>query len=176
MPGVEVSPEHDHLVLLVASRNLGNGVVGGSTLGIRTIDDVELEFDRSAVLEDARDAAVVLVPHDHGGHGFVRIVGRVVERDNLPVFAAGIIDANQCALFDEELIDFRPELTRGNGAGLWRLLPASATLPAAALPRAGIVRIVSGLHVLVGAALRRRREAYRNKPRLANEYDRPLHL
>src|SRR5204862_1038523 len=61
-------------------------------------------------------------------------------------------------------------------AGLWRLLPASATLPAAALPRIGIVRIVSGLHVLVGAALRRRREVYRNKPRLANEYDRPLNL
>src|SRR5206468_1060537 len=35
---------------------------------------------------------------------------------------------------------------------------------------------VSGLHVLVGAALRRRREVYRNKPRLANEYDRPLNL
>ena len=81
---------------------------GGSPFRIGAIDDVELELDRRAVGEDARDAAVVLVAHDDGRHRLGRGRRSVVERDDLAVLAARVVDANERAVVDEELVDLRP--------------------------------------------------------------------
>ena len=51
-------------------------------------------FDRRAVGEDARDAAVVLVAQDDGRQRLGAVVRRGVERADLAVLAAGVVDAD----------------------------------------------------------------------------------
>ena len=87
VPRVEVAAEHHDFVLLVGAGNLRDRVVGGPPFRIHRVDDVELELDRRAVGEDARDAAVVFVAQHDRRHRLREIVGAVVERDDLAVLA-----------------------------------------------------------------------------------------
>ena len=111
LPRIEVTAEHHHFVLLVAAGDFRDRVVRRPAFRIDLVDDVELEIDRGAVGQDARDAAVVLVAHDDRRHDLVDVVGAVVERDDLAVFTSGVVDADQHALSLEELVnpgvDFR---------------------------------------------------------------------
>ena len=51
------------------------------------------------------DAAVVLVAHHDGRRRLGDVVGGIVERANLSVVAAGIVDAHQRAAVDEKLVE-----------------------------------------------------------------------
>ena len=48
-----MAAEHHNLASFVAAGDLGDHVVAGATLGIRTIDDVELEVDGGIDAETA---------------------------------------------------------------------------------------------------------------------------
>ena len=175
VPRVEVSAEHDDLVLLVRARDLRDRVVRRVPLRIRPVDDVEFEAHRRAIGEDPRDAAVVLVAHDDGGHGLRDVVRAVVERDDLAVRAAGVVDARGRLVLDEERVHALVNLARREAA-VGRLLTASA---AAALTEAAPTPLARGILVGVGgvAASRvdvgeprlRRVEVDRNEDRLADE-------
>ena len=51
VPRVEMAAEHDHLVGLVAARDLRDRVVAGAALGIAAVHDLELELDLPLVSE-----------------------------------------------------------------------------------------------------------------------------
>ncbi len=172
MPRIEVAAEHHDFVLLVRSRDLGDGVVRRLPFRIDTVDDVEFELDGGAVSENARDAAVILVPHDDGRHGGGDVVGAVVERDDLPVFASGVVDADLRAVRQEEAIDLFADL-RGRHRG--RRSGGSA---AAAAERAGVrvVGVELPAHLLVVAAPGRRRDRHRHEQVPADENDVAAHL
>ena len=87
VPRVEVAAEHHDFVLLVGAGNFRDRVVRRPPFRIHLVDDVELELDRRAVGEDARDAAVVLVAHDDGRHRLGDVERAVVEGDDLAVLA-----------------------------------------------------------------------------------------
>ena len=59
-------PEHDHLVSEVGTGEFSDRVVDGGAVGMGAIDDVELQLDWvGPERQQARDTAVVLVPHHH---------------------------------------------------------------------------------------------------------------
>src|SRR5262245_24997146 len=162
MPGIEVSAHDHHLVLLVRPGNFRDGVVRGSSLGISAIDDVELEFDRRAVAENSCDSSVVLVSYDDRRDGLGDVKGSVVERDDLPVFPAGIVHADDRAVINKKLIDPGLELPGRDCARPWSLLAPSAS---PALACTGVAGIVPGLHVFIGVSLCGGREVHGYKPR-----------
>ena len=88
MPRIEVAAEHHDFVPSCRCPESPRWCCKRSCLPDTPVDDVELELDRRAVGEDARDAAVVLVPHHDGRHRLREVVRAVVERDDLAVLAA----------------------------------------------------------------------------------------
>ena len=168
--------EHHDFIFLVCSGNLGDRVVRRPSFWIDPVHDVELELDRCAVGKDSGNASVVLVSQDDGWDRLGEVVRRVVECDDLTVLASRVVDTNERATLDEELIDLRSELACGDRAGLRRLLPASAALSAAALSRIGVGGIVRRLHVVLRAPLRGGGEIDRHESRSADQHDGALDL
>src|SRR5262245_12094545 len=153
--------QHHHFVLLIRPRNLGDGVVGGSPFGVGAIDDVEFEVDRGAIGQDSSDSSVVFVSDHDRWDGFSKVKRSVVERDDLTVFAAGVVHANDRAVINEKLIDLGLQLSGWDCAWPWSLLtPSAAAPPSPALSRVRVVWIVTSLHVVIGVALGGRCEVH----------------
>ena len=166
-----MAAEHHDLVLLVAARNLRDGVVGRTAFRIRPVDDVELELHRHAVGEDAGDAPVVLIAHHDGRQRLRHVVRAVLLRDDLPVLARRVVHTDARAARDEKLVDPPVQLVRRDRRR--RLIVAAA---AAELPGVRVGRVVLRAHLIVGAPFRRRREIDRHDRVPADEDDAPFDL
>ena len=111
-----MSPEHHNLVSLVRARNFRDDVVRRPTFGMDPVDDVELELDYASIGQQPPDATVVLVAHDQGGRRLCQIERRLLgnagasERTDLPVVAAGVVDANERAVSDQKLVELLLDL------------------------------------------------------------------
>ncbi len=101
-----MATEHDDFVLFVRAGNFRDGVVGGRAFGIFPVLDVHTQSNGSAVREQARDAAIILIAHHERRNGPGRIVGGVLLGDDDAVSAAGVVDADESARIHEELINF----------------------------------------------------------------------
>src|SRR4029077_17918527 len=128
---------------------------------IDLVHDVELELHRCPVGQYARDAAVVLVAHDDGGHRLRDVVRAVVEGDDLAVLARGVVDAHPGAVGDEKGVDLLVDLTCGHRGR--RLVAAAATATATELSGVRVTGIVLLAHLVVGAALGGRIDVHRHE-------------
>src|SRR6185503_1723521 len=108
-----MATEHDHLVRFVSATNLANRVVRSTALGIDAVDDVELEHDFGAVVENTTDASEVFITHHHRRYHFVNVKRAVVESPDLSKLAPGIIDSNESAIGFEKLIELLCNLAIG---------------------------------------------------------------
>ena len=79
-----------------------------------------------AVGHHSRDAAVVLVAHHHRGHRLRDVEGAVVERANLSVLAAAVVDASRRAGRHQELIELLGHLVRGHDIRIGPCLRSAA--------------------------------------------------
>src|SRR4030095_7588800 len=104
MPRIQMPAEHNYFAVFVGTGNLGDGVISRLAFRIPAIDYVELEFDRSSIGENARDAAVVLVAHHHGWERSGCVKGAVVESANLAMLTSGVDDPNQRPVGKKKLI------------------------------------------------------------------------
>jgi hypothetical protein len=77
-----------------ALSDLSDRVVGSRAFRKNTVDDIKLEHDFSAVLENATDASEVFIAHDDRRYCFVNIKTPVVERTNLPKLTTRVVNAN----------------------------------------------------------------------------------
>ncbi len=123
--------------------------------------------DRRAVGEDARDAAVILVAEHHRRQVARRVVGRAAERANLAVLPGRVVDANDRAARQHELVHHRRHLLRREArrtAGRRRRLGAASATgtrwrrttrsSAASRRRRRVgIRVVLRFHLRVVAAL-----------------------
>ena len=126
VPRVEMPAEHDDLVSLVRTGDLRNDVVAGPPLGMRAIDDVELEFDAALVGKQTPDTPVVLVAHHDRRRRLRHVVSRVVERANLAVVATGVVDPHDRTVGQQELIELLLYLIVRQRLRLRRLRAAAA--------------------------------------------------
>ena len=98
MPRIEVPAEHHDFVRLVGARDFGDGVVRRLAVRIDAVQDVELERDRRAVSQNARDPAVVFVAQDDRRQGLRQVVRRAAERADLAVFAPASLTRSSAPL------------------------------------------------------------------------------
>ena len=85
------------------------------------IDDVEFQLDVVAIGQDARDAAVIFVAQNDGGHRFGGIIGAVLESSYASVTHTRIISAKQCTVCEQKFIDLSVDLRGSQRAGRIRL-------------------------------------------------------
>ena len=78
--------------------------------GIDAVDDVELQHDFSAVVENACDASKVFIAHHDRRYHFVNVKRAVVESANLPKLTTGIVDSNQRAIVFQKRIELFRDL------------------------------------------------------------------
>ena len=114
-------PQHYDLVGLIGSRDLADRVERGRALGIRTIDDLRLDFHGSTVGDQPGDSSEVLVAQHDRRHGLGHVEGAVVEGTNLAEGAAGVVQSQRGALRDQEPIDLFVDLVGGEPAAFGRL-------------------------------------------------------
>src|SRR5262249_41179551 len=154
VPRIEMSPKHYHFVFLIRPGNLRDGVVRGLSFRVPAINDVELEFHRSAVGKNASDSSVIFVAHHHSRQRLSSIEGSIVESADLTMLTPRIVDSDQCAACDEELIELLIYLAccRLSRFGLFRLPARSAP----ELARVWIVRVVTFLCLFVVLSASRR--------------------
>src|ERR1043166_1716936 len=100
-----MSAQHDHFVGFITAANLSNRVVRSRTLRIDMVNDIELEYNVSAVVENATDAAEVFVAHHHCRNYFVDIERPVVESTNLAKLTTSVVDSNQRAILFQKCIE-----------------------------------------------------------------------
>ena len=138
VPGIEMAAEHHDFIGLVGAGNLRDGVVGRLALRIDAVLDVELERHGRAVGQNARDAAVVFIAHHDGRQVLRQVVGRAVERANLAVLAARVVDAHGRAARQEPSVDHRRDLARVETHGTGRRRRRRATPPPPACCRVAL--------------------------------------
>ena len=78
------------------------------------------EFDRGSAIEEPADAAIVFVPEDDGRYGLGDIEGAVVEGTDLTMLTSGIVQANQRAARDQELVHDLGDAVRGESVRFGR--------------------------------------------------------
>jgi hypothetical protein len=100
-----MSAQHHDFVLLVAAGDFPDRVVGCVALGIPLVRDVDLERDRRAVGQHARDPAVVVVSHHQRRRLLRFVVGPIVRRRHDAVPSSGIVDADGRFVGNEEVVD-----------------------------------------------------------------------
>src|SRR5215510_1896528 len=149
-----MSSQHYHFVFFVSARDLRNGVVGGFAFGIPVINDIELKLDRSAVRKNTSNPSVIFVTHHYGRKRFCGVECSIVKSADLTMLTARIIDSDQCAACNQELIQLLIYLS-GCQFARFRLLrlPAWST---SALARVWIVWVVTLLRLLVFLSARGR--------------------
>ena len=172
VPRVEVSAKHHHFRLLVRARDFRDHVVRRLALGIGLVDDVELEFDHAVVVEEPADPAIVLVSQHHARNRLREVEGAIVEGADLAVFASCVVEADERAVRDQELIDDLGNLVGGEAGGV-----RSRRRSGVAERRGrGVVEVEAPAHLLVVAARARWIQGHRHLRGRAHEDDHALHL
>ena len=133
------------------------------------VQDVQLELHVVAIGQQAFDAAVIVVAHNHRGHTLGGVVKAVLLRHDDAVGPRRVVHPRDGAAFEQHAVDPVAHLSGGQPVGILR---AAAPTPAeCAAPAVAALGIVHRFHQVVRTALLRRLEADRNHGLLAGQHD-----
>ena len=115
VPGIEVRADHHHFIALGVAGNLGDDVEGIRVVVEELGLDVEGELDGELVIEQPRDAVIVLGGEHDGGDVVLGVAVRAQAEDGAGVAFVGRADHQRHAFVFPKLIEALAEF-----AGLLR--------------------------------------------------------
>src|SRR5258705_13754250 len=114
-----MAAEHNYLIFLIGAGNFSDDVESLGAFRKALVLDIEFERHLEPVREQTRNAAIVLITQDHCRHNLINIEGPVVERSDLAMFAPGIVNPDQYAIFAEKLVGLLCQLRWCQHSGFW---------------------------------------------------------